>query len=282
MIIGVRDVRRAIIFILLISIQYSYGQENENKQSSVYKVNKKIEIPITVGLFVANYFGIEYIYDKPLADSLTLMQLNPNDIWKFDRVATQQDPAFVNQAHNLSDLFMNLTIAAPVFLALDKEIRRDWLDLLVIYTESHAINTSIYVISAGLVDRYRPFMYHSETPYEDKTGTGTQVSFYSGHVSTTATASFFIAKVYSDYHPELGNKKLWLYAAALITPTLVGYYRVKAMKHFPTDVIVGGVVGAAAGILIPHLHKNKKKSGNFSFIPFAGGFSGLKIKYAIP
>jgi len=50
------------------------------------------------------------------------------------------------------------------------------------------------------------------------------------------------------------------------------------MKHFPTDVIVGSVIGAAIGIIIPQLHKVKKKT-NLSFIPYTGDISGLKIQY---
>jgi ABC-type molybdate transport system permease subunit len=71
----------------------------------------------------------------------------------------------------------------------------------------------------------------------------------------TATATFFLAKVISDYHPELGAKKRLLYALAIIPPTIVGYYRYKGLKHFSTNVAIGTILGAAFGILIPHFHK---------------------------
>ena len=88
-----------------------------------------------------------------------------------------------------------------------------------------------------------------------------------------------MGKVYSDYHPELGNKKYWLFSAALIPPSLVGLYRYKAMKHFPTDIIAGTIAGAATGILIPHIHKNKKKESAWAFLPYAGKINGLQISY---
>jgi len=88
-----------------------------------------------------------------------------------------------------------------------------------------------------------------------------------------------MAKVYSDYHPELGNKKYWLFAAAAIPPSLVGYYRFKAMKHFPTDIMAGVVAGAACGILIPHIHKNKREESDWAFVPFAGKINGLQLSY---
>ncbi len=88
-----------------------------------------------------------------------------------------------------------------------------------------------------------------------------------------------MAKVYSDYHSELGNKKYWIFAAAVIPPSLVGYYRFKAMKHFPTDILTGFVVGATAGILIPELHRIKNEDSGLTLIPFTGRISGLKISY---
>jgi len=35
-------------------------------------------------------------------------------------------------------------------------------------------------------------------------------SFYSGYASSAVTSSFFVAKMFSDLHPELENKKYWL------------------------------------------------------------------------
>ncbi|MCD4697254.1 MAG: phosphatase PAP2 family protein [Bacteroidales bacterium] len=272
------------VFLLVFTIfivQVTFAQNNELKSQSVYKINRKVEIPVTVGLFIGNIFGFEYLEDKPLLDSMEIAQLDANEIWKFDRIATEQDALFISQAEDISDIALNITVALPALLALDNDIRKDWLDLLILYGETHAINSSVYILTAGMFNRIRPFVYNPDVPYVHKTGSGTRNSFFSGHVSTTASASFFMAKVYSDYHPELGNKKLWLFGAALIPPAIVSFYRYKAMKHFPTDVIYGVAIGAAAGILIPHFHKIKKDKSSFSFIPFAGGVSGLKVSYSV-
>jgi undecaprenyl-diphosphatase len=39
----------------------------------------------------------------------------------------------------------------------------------------------------------------------------------------------------------------------------VSYERVRAGQHFPTDVIAGSMPGAAIGVLVPHLHRNKQE-----------------------
>jgi len=105
---------------------------------------------------------------------------------------------------------------------------------------------------------------------------GTTDSFFSGHVSMAAGASFFMAKVYSDYHPELGAKKWWLYSAALIPPAFVGYFRYRGFMHFPTDILLGTAVGAAVGVLRPHFHKITRKSNrDMALVPFTGRYTGL-------
>lgn len=264
-----------------IFILSSFAQNKEPQKPSVYKVNKKIEIPITVSLFIIHQFGFGYINDKPKLSEYDVSQLDADYIWKFDRIATQQDAEFTDQAQTISDWILNVSVVLPALLVIDNKIRKDWLDLLVLYGETHAINTSVYITTAAIADRIRPLVYNDDIPMNDKTGHGTKISFFSGHVSTTASASFFMAKVYSDYHPELGNKKFWLFGAALIPPIAVGYYRIKAMKHFPTDVITGITIGAAAGILVPHLHKIKKKNSNFSILPCVGHFNGLSLSFNI-
>lgn len=266
-------------FLLLFLTINGFVVGQDNNKGSVYKINRKTEIPVTLGLFGASFLGFEYLRNKPVLEYDEVINLDANDIWWFDRPATKQDVSFRKKAHDISDFFLNSSVFLPSLLALDNTIRKDWLDLLILYTESHAINTDFYLLNASFILRTRPFVYNHDVPMEEKLATETRNSFFSGHVSTSATASFFMAKVYSDYHPDLGNKKYWLYAAAVIPPSIVGYYRFKAMKHFPTDILTGLAVGATAGILIPELHRIKKIDSGLTLVPFTGKFSGLKMSY---
>lgn len=64
----------------------------------------------------------------------------------------------------------------------------------------------------------------------------------------------------------------------LIPPALVGYHRYIVLKHFPTDIMTGIIIGAATGILVPHFHKIViRKNENLSIVPFAGVYSGLVV-----
>lgn len=265
-----------IVFLLQTS---SFGQKSENLTGSIYNINRKIEIPLTLGLFGVTIYGYKYLANKDGLSYEKAISLTPEDVWWFDRPATKQDASKRLDAHNTSDLLLNSSVALPVLLGLDKNIRKDWFDVLLLYGQSHAVSSDLYILNSALVSRARPFNYSADVAIEEKIAKESRNSWFSGHVSSTATASFFMAKVYSDYHPELGNKKYWLFTAALIPPALVGLYRYKAMKHFPTDIMAGVVAGAATGILIPHIHKIKREESAWAFVPFAGKINGLQISY---
>uniref|UniRef100_UPI0032173DED phosphatase PAP2 family protein n=1 Tax=uncultured Draconibacterium sp. TaxID=1573823 RepID=UPI0032173DED len=251
----------------------------KNDTLHVYNVNRKVELPLTLGLFGISVWGYNYLGNKEGVSFATAQNLRPENVWWFDRPATKQDASFRGRANNISDIVLNSTVALPALLGFDKNIRKDWFDILLLYGESHAVNSDFYILNSALISRARPFNYNPDVPVEEKVANESRNSFYSGHVSSTAAASFFMAKVYSDYHPELGNKKYWLFAAAAVPASVVGLYRYKAMKHFPTDILVGFTVGAATGFLIPHLHKIKKEGSAWSIVPFAGKISGFQITY---
>ena len=268
-----------ITILMIFLLARAGAQIMPEKDSQVYRLNRWVEIPVTAALFAGVQLGLSHVQDKPVLDSAEISMLNPHDIWKFDRRATMQDPSFRIQANHISDIVMNSTVVMPVFLLLDRKIRKDWIDFFILYAEAHAVSGVAYVGTASLYDRNRPFVYNSEIPANDKMVTGTRNSFFSGHTSTTAVSSFFMAKVLSDYHPELGNKKYLLFAAALVPPAIVGFYRYKAMKHYPTDILMGLAVGAATGILVPHFHKHGKKSTKVSFMPVGGAVNGFYLSY---
>jgi membrane-associated phospholipid phosphatase len=141
---------------------------------------------------------------------------------------------------------------------IDKNIRKDWLHILFMYVEGHTVTFTFYNYSPlgpWFQNRYRPAVYYTELGTEAQMNSNNRNSFYSGHVASCAYSTFFMVKVYCDYHPNIGGYKYLLYLAASVPPLFMGYARIRSLDHFPSDVAVGFGLGAIIGIVVPALHK---------------------------
>jgi len=275
--------KKAFLLVLIcLFIIESNAQTSRSGRGKVYNLNYKIELPLTGGLLALNFLGFYQLSKKPTLDSLYILTLDKDDIWSFDRTVFNQSSPAPSSIYTISDIGLWSSYVFPALLFLDKGIRNDWLDITLLYFETQAINLNLYVWGGPLfTERIRPTIYN-EGSWDYKLGKGTTDSFFSGHVSMVAGASFFMAKVYSDYHPELGSKKWLLYSAALIPPAFVGYCRYRGFMHFPTDILLGAAVGATVGILGPHFHKITRRSNrNLSLVPFTGRYTGLALSMKI-
>ncbi|MBE0645881.1 MAG: hypothetical protein IH600_17505 [Bacteroidetes bacterium] len=85
-------------------------------------------------------------------------------------------------------------------------------------------------------------------------------------------------KVYSDYHPDIGNNKYLLYGAAAVPPIVLGYFRIKSLRHFPSDILVGIGIGALCGILVPELHRLSENNISMGLYTSVEG-SGLTLHW---
>jgi membrane-associated phospholipid phosphatase len=270
----------AIIILLFSVITGSYAEDRDSLKVNrkVYNMNYKIDIPLTAVAMATDYWGFVTVDNKLPLDSLTIINLDAGNINWLDRSATRQDAEFAHGSRKISDVTLAFSLTLPFFLFTDKTIRQDWGDLILLYLETEAIVGNLYSWACVVhVDRIRPLVYNPEVAWEERAGTRTRNAFYSGHTSHSASASFFAAKVFCDYHPELGNRKYLFYGLAAIPPVVTGYFRYKGLKHFPTDVMTGLVVGATTGILVPYLHK--RTGPNLTVVPFAGQMNGLALTY---
>jgi membrane-associated phospholipid phosphatase len=153
----------------------------------------------------------------------------------------------------------------------DKKIRKDAGKFTLLYWETFAVTGIFYTGSAMLVDRYRPFAFNPNIPISQRRTGNAKNSFIAGHPALVATATFFMAKVYSDYHPE-SRAKWAFYTFAAAATTTTAYLRHIAGRHFPSDLVAGTVIGTLNGILMPHWHKNKLlKKSHLTLRPYTTG-----------
>ncbi|MDH3650131.1 MAG: phosphatase PAP2 family protein [Saprospiraceae bacterium] len=226
-------------------------------RGSVYETHK-VWTPIIVAVGTAlNYSGLATLEKEEVTLS-ELQAVNKDNVNGFDRGALRQSVSQRFDAGSISDAVASLALFSPALLMLDRKIRADWLEVALVSMEGILLGANLFAWGpARFVDRLRPIVYYEDISFEERVYKFNRNSFFSGHVAWAASAAYTSATIYSDYHPEAS--KWWIYGLASIPPTVVGYYRYRALKHYPSDIILGHLVGLATGLLVPHLHKRGKK-----------------------
>lgn len=201
------------------------------------------------GLSAGTGVYLQERHDAPLLSDLRLNSYATVNV--FDRLGLVNGR---EGARKWSDRTLNASAALPAVLFLSPRLRRKAPQVALLYTETMLITGGVTNLLKTSIVRPRPYVYGEEWNPNDPLSSGDRASFISGHTSLSAAGSFFFARVFTDFHPDSKLKPVvWTVAATL--PAVTGYLRVRAAKHFPTDVIAGYAFGATVGYLVPTLHK---------------------------
>jgi membrane-associated phospholipid phosphatase len=256
------------------------GQIIDTSARPVYRMNRLATIGITAGGAIASVAGTFAMQHKKVVTESEIAGLDPEAINGFDRWVLDQPIPDTNTFTRVSTIALSLTEVLPFVLFFDKSIQKDWINITLMLLETDAIALTIYECSPLgplFQNKFRPMVYKKDFIHAPEEGE-VRNSFFSGHTMAAAASSFFMAKVYSDYHPE-ANQFL-LYGAACIPPLYMAYLRLRALEHFPSDVLVGFGVGAACGVIIPSLHlvpDNDVKIGIYT----SPNSTGLRLNLAL-
>ena len=153
-----------------------------------------------------------------------------------------------------TDKLLLTSFASPFFLMLDQRGRDNFDDMALVVFQGALINSALINLSKVIAKRPRPFNYNPNAPVDLKMKKSARYSFYSGHVATAAYFSFTTAQLYADLNPN-GKARPYIWAAAALIPTTVAYGRMRAGKHFFTDVLTGFVAGTTIALVVPALHR---------------------------
>ncbi len=209
---------------------------------SVYRVSPWIDgavilgtNAVTIGLYA---FGTGLIDQSCPCDS--------SSVNAFDR------PTIGNHS-DLAYVFATGTVwsAALVPVALDAwDLKRfqPWLEDVTVLAEALSISGAFATVAKFSVQRPYPRTYAGDVKLEHESS-GYQ-SFYSGHTTLTFTslsvASMTIGRRYHHWFLP------WM--VTVVAGSSVAAELVLSGWHFPTDTIVGAVVGTGVGIAVPALH----------------------------
>ena len=189
--------------------------------------------------------------------------LDPSGInWGMDRDIIG-DPS--TSAEKASDVALAITLAGPPVLALLTQprvhgfgnvVRRPF----VLYGESLLLAHAITQVLKPAIAKPRPFTYlpAGERPTAKGYDVSTEHAFLSmpsGHAASSFAAASYAATDNLLSHPDGGSTEH--VAVAAIGGLCAGFtsnLRILAEQHFPSDALVGGLIGTASGVSVPLLH----------------------------
>ena len=274
--------------ILLTLFQFSFGAQaqtdsltttSRDRNESPYTTRFAVDGPVIAAGLGLTGLGVSMIQNKDPLTEAEVLALDRNDVNGFDRFSAGY---YSDKANDDSYLPFYASFAMPVVSLLNKNIGKKTGQVMVLYLETMSITGALFTLAAGGIDKPRPLVYSpTDADMSKRTSKNSQRSFYAGHTAATAAASFFAAKVFSDFNPD-SKARPYVWAAAALLPASVGYLRLKAGQHFLSDNIIGYGVGMATGILVPHFHKKKNMVNGLSVSPLMGdGFSGMSLTYRL-
>ena len=158
------------------------------------------------------------------------------------------------QADEATDKLLLASFASPFFLLLDRPGRDNFNDAALIVFQGAMINSGLINLTKVLVRRPRPYNYNADAPLDTKLKKSSRYSFFSGHSATTAYFAITTAKLYNDLYPN-SNMRPYVWLGAALLPAAVSYGRMRAGRHFFTDVLVGTAVGTIIALVVPTLHR---------------------------
>jgi len=210
-------------------------------------------------------YRVDYALDGTLAGGAflggALFMLIPVDrttrwdqeMFPFDDVVKAN---FSAKSSALSDGLILLTTLTPLAAQLGGGFNETLGQAALLYGEALGAGFLLNAASKYLVQRPRPYVYNTDPNVVAfaQTQSDSHVSFYSGHSSMSFTAAVAGSMLFAATSTDR-NARAALWAVELALATATANLRVRAGKHFYSDVIIGSLVGIAVGFAVPYSHQ---------------------------
>jgi membrane-associated phospholipid phosphatase len=171
-------------------------------------------------------------------------------------------------AARISDALIAVTIATPIAASVGQGVTPRFLNMGVVYAETLSANLLLNSLSKVVFRRPRPYTYR----YLDDSGADEDwyVSFYSGHSSTAFSTAVAGSYLFAESAPNRASRAV-MWGAELTLASATAMLRVRAGKHYYSDVFVGMLMGVGLGIGVPVLHGARYRPKPEELIAAGGG-----------
>ena len=180
--------------------------------------------------------------------------LDKDRIFFLDRFAVDLSVAGTAFA---SDLTCALCVGLPLACVAKSGCCRIVGEDMLMYVESVLFMAGLTGLSKAVFKRPRPYAYRMAASSGGSLSKSAVRSFFSGHTASAFNGAVFAGTVFQRRYPDSPwVKPVWIVGMTAAVATAV--FRVTSGNHFPTDVVVGALVGSFTGWLIPHIHRREQ------------------------
>lgn len=249
----------AVCIAVLWIVSPSMAEESLFEQR--YQLSLPLDVTLTIAAAATSLYG-NYLYrqmDVPNEDEVK----DPKDLLPWDKGFAGR---YSEPAEKASNYLFVFGVAPWVFAgSAMHQGKAQWKDLgalTLMLAQSLAIQNGVNVAVRTLQVWPRPYMYNAKgngvDPSEKEDGQN-YGSFYSGHASTAFTFAVFASKTFSTFYPSSPYRGI-VWATSMSLASMVGTLRVAAGKHYPTDVVVGALMGTGISLGVLKIHESSKKT----------------------
>jgi membrane-associated phospholipid phosphatase len=226
-------------------------------KGSPYKMHAVLDFPI-VAVSGLGSVGARFLERQvePLS-GVEISNLSTANIPQFDLSAHAQ---WSPTADKVSKFATYAAMLTPGLLLFSPDIdRRDWGTIILLSAETFAMVDFATQMTKVQALRPRPFLYNPDltVPNDLLIDRDHRFSMFSGSTAYSSAMTFAAASMFADFHPK-SKYKPYVWIAAAVIPATIGYLRYRSGMHYPSDIMIGYVVGASVGMAVPFIHKKAK------------------------
>ena len=230
------------------------------RAGDLYDLDGERETLLATAGLLAGLASVRLVSGQPGLTTADVAALDADRLNALDRPATRLWSESAAKASDILELGM---VAGPLLLVTQAGDDARSGEILAMYGETVLLNVATVGLLKTIVGRTRPYAYNDNPAISQalKESRGTARSFPSGHTTLAFGAAVFTGEVYARLNPDDPGRH-WVRGGALALAVTTGWLRVRAGRHFPTDVLAGAALGSLVGWAVPRLHEVDHASGD--------------------
>ena len=266
-----------VFFAVLCASLFAFGAPNEPslaqapenvKSKYHYDVSVRLDVPLALGITLTSVLGVYRYYNM---ERISAEDLKPrSEFLPWDRPFVGHYNGWATTVSHYTGVLAvaPLALAGYSWFQGDADAH-DFGAFTLMFVEAFALQNALNQIVRSSQLWPRPFVYaeHGEGRIKAESAKGEAYgSFYSGHASAAFTVAIFTGEWFSEIYPDSKYKPL-VWASSFALASGVAALRVVAGKHYPTDVVVGALVGTGVSLGVLKLHEICKNKISFWAFP---------------